>query len=410
MNTPRDPFEKIAQLSEQELLARFERLVADDRANTARLLVAIAEIDERKLWARRACPSMFAFCMRFYNMSEQVTAKRLWAARTSRRFPTILAMLARGELHLNGVHLLARHLTEDNHVEVLKRARHRSSRAIEELVAELAPRPDAPSRVRAMPRKAPDRAGQPSLASDGNGVRGAREALPGRADLRSSTASRPAARASGNDNPSPLASSPLPRQTPASGSRLRPLAPRRFKVEVTIDQETHDKLRKLQDLLNRGGTGADPAAILSRAVDLLLETTLKRKAALTERPALGRRTPTTEPTALGRRKPTTGQRSRAIPAAVRRAVWLRDGGACVFVDAAGERCGANRFVEFHHRHPFGKGGDHQVENLELRCSAHNQAQADLDFGREFMRARRRSTFRAECSADNRFGRRKAPGP
>src|SRR5688572_11722267 len=137
MNTSQNP---LAQLSEHQLLNHFEALVARDRRTTAQLLVAIAEIDERKLWARHAFPSMFAFCVERFHMSEQVTAKRLWAARTARRFPVVLETVERGELHLSAIHLLATHLTADNCHDVLERARHKSSREIEQLVAALAPR------------------------------------------------------------------------------------------------------------------------------------------------------------------------------------------------------------------------------------------------------------------------------
>src|SRR6187402_657579 len=121
MNTTKNA---VAQLSEHKLLEHFETLVARDRRTTAQLLVAIAEIDERKLWARHACPSMFAFCVERFHMSEQVTAKRLWAARTARRFPIVLEMVERGELHLSAIHLLASHLTADNCRDVLQSARH----------------------------------------------------------------------------------------------------------------------------------------------------------------------------------------------------------------------------------------------------------------------------------------------
>ncbi|MFN2376233.1 MAG: hypothetical protein ABR538_06830, partial [Candidatus Binatia bacterium] len=51
--------------------------------------------------------------------------------------------------------------------------------------------------------------------------------------------------------------------------------------------------------------------------------------------------------------------------------------------------------------PFALGGRHSPENIELRCAAHNQYQADLDFGRSFMDARRGNvaaarTFPGEC--------------
>ena len=142
-------------LSERQLLHRFADLVRQDQRHTAQLLAAIAEIDERKLWAKHACPSMFAFCVERFHMSESMTAKRIWAARTARRFPVILQMVARGELHLSAIMQLAKHLTEDNHRALLVRAKHKSSREIDLLVAELAPRPDAP--LRALPRPAGSR-------------------------------------------------------------------------------------------------------------------------------------------------------------------------------------------------------------------------------------------------------------
>ena len=46
----------------------------------------------------------------------------------------------------------------------------------------------------------------------------------------------------------------------------------------------------------------------------------------------------------------------------------------------GHRCGERAFVEFHHVRPYGVGGEASVENIELRCRAHNQYEADLFYG------------------------------
>ena len=137
----------------QELLERFEQQVATDRETTANLLAYIGEIDARRMWAEQACSSMFAWCVQRFHMSEAVAGKRIRAARAARKFPVILEMVARGELHLTGVHQLAKHLTQDNHHKVLARAKHKSMRDIDKLVAELAPKADVPSRIRALPRR-----------------------------------------------------------------------------------------------------------------------------------------------------------------------------------------------------------------------------------------------------------------
>ncbi len=60
-------------------------------------------------------------------------------------------MLADGRLHLSAVALLASHLTVANRDTVLSRAVHRSKLQVQELVAELAPRPDVPSLIRKLP-------------------------------------------------------------------------------------------------------------------------------------------------------------------------------------------------------------------------------------------------------------------
>jgi hypothetical protein len=401
-------FDSVAMLSEQELLDHFDVLVVRDRRTTAELLVAIAEIDERKLWAGQACSSMFTFCMERFHMSEQVTAKRLWAARMARRFPVILEMVERGELHLAAIHLLSKHLTEENHVRVLELAKHKSSRAVERLAAELAPRADVQSRIRAMPRS---RAAGPHI--DGPAV--SRDETPGGRD-------QPDSDAVGTSGRQDLAGNTSGRQLARPAATLTkpivPLSPRRYKIEITVDEATHDKLRSLQDLLGRSATGRDPAAIISRAIDVLLVQALARKAGCTDRrkpmaPTRANSTEGTKPTTSTKVKYTDrpasstlaadtaasqrAKRTRTIPAAVRREVWQRDCGRCCYADARGRRCRETSNVEFHHKTPFAIGGQPTLENIELRCAAHNQYQADLDFGRSFMDGRRgRSTFPGEC--------------
>ena len=72
--------------------------------------------------------------------------------------------------------------------------------------------------------------------------------------------------------------------------------------------------------------------------------------------------------------------SRHVPAAVRRAVRERDGDRCTFTDAQGRRCSQNDRLEFHHRHPFGRGGDYDPANITRFCRAHNQHMARIDYG------------------------------
>ena len=89
---------------------------------------------------------------------------------------------------------------------------------------------------------------------------------------------------------------------------------------------------------------------------------------------------------VGAQSPT----SRHLPAAVRRAVYERNAGRCAFVDAQGRRCSERHRLEFHHRHPFGMGGDHAPENVGLLCAQHNRYLAELDYGTATLRSTRRA--------------------
>ena len=336
----------LRHLDKQHLLRDFSALVEKDRRDTATLLAYIAEIDRRKLYLEHACPSMFAFCTTRFHMSEAIAAKRIRAGRAAYAFPCIFDMVACGELHLSGVHQLAAHLTEDNHKEVLNRAKHRSMREIERLIAEIAPRPDVPASIRALPiRKTEGR-----LAID-------------------TAAESPT---------SPQPSKAVPASVKPT-SHTTPLSPRRYKLQVTIGQETRDKLCELQDLLSHQIPDGDAAKIVEWALDALLTETKKRKAALTNGPH--------------RTQKKSGRKTRAIPAQARREVFNRDEGRCAFVDTKGRRCASTWQVEFHHRIPYARGGTHDTGNIELRCRAHNQYEAELEYGSLFMETRRHSASR-----------------
>jgi uncharacterized protein DUF222 len=133
---------------DDELLLRLAALVRQSRRIEADLVAHIGEADERRLYARQAFPSMFAYCTQALHLSEAEAYRRITVARVARRHPELLAALRDGRVHPSGLALLAPRVTASNCSRLLERAEHRSKREIEELVAELAPRPDVPSGIR----------------------------------------------------------------------------------------------------------------------------------------------------------------------------------------------------------------------------------------------------------------------
>ncbi len=329
----------LRRLGKRQLLRGFSKVVSDDRANTARMLAYVGEIDRRRLYLEDAYPSMFAMCTKHFGMSEAIAAKRIRAGRAACRFPLILEMIRRGELHLSGVHQLAGHLTESNHAEVLHRAKHQSMREIEALVAEISPQVDRETVLR-------------ELVAETGCVGDAGE------DGASGT----------------IESGPMPASSVKS--LTIPLSPRRYRLHVTIGQTAKDSLEELRGLLSHQIPDGDPALVVEKALALLLAETKKRRAALTKKARAKARKAT--------------KRTRVIPAHVRRAVFARDEGRCAFVDKRGRRCGSTWQVELHHCVPYGRDGPHTVDNVQLRCRAHNQFEAELEFGKAFMAKRRQS--------------------
>ncbi len=328
---------RLERLSDQALLSEFNELVRQDQHHVASLLRHIDVIDRRKLWARRGHSSLFDFLVRRYHMSESTAGKRIGAARTARRFPILFTMVARGEIHLSGIHRLQAHLTPENHEQVLALAKHKTIRDLDELVARLAPQPDVPTMLRALPNPA---------------------------------------------NPPGPAPCP-PRRDPDP----TPLAPGRYKLQVTINQSTRDKLQELQDLLAHQIPNGDLAVILERALDALLNQVHKRKTGITAKPRAPRsRTPGDR--ARAGESTATGGRTRHLPVSSRREVWPRDDGRCGFVGEDGHRCNATRGLQFAHQQPWAKGGADTAENLALRCPAHNALEADRDYGAGFMARKR----------------------
>src|SRR6185436_10144029 len=141
-----------AALSDRELLQRLDALAGKERQATVELLAHLAALDGRPAaYAAEGYGSLFRYCTDALRLSEDAACNRIEAARACRRFPVIVERLASGSLSPTSVRLLGRHLTSENHERVLARAEGRRRQEIEELIAELAPRPDVPSTIRKLP-------------------------------------------------------------------------------------------------------------------------------------------------------------------------------------------------------------------------------------------------------------------
>ena len=353
-------------LADDQLLSTVGHLAANERRATARLIVALAELERRRLYLAQGSASLFTYCTQVLHLSEDAAYNRMVVARAVLTFPTILARLAEGDVTLTAVRLLVPVLTAENVERLLADARHKSKREVEQLVAAVRPSPDVATVVRKLPAPPQSPAPAPALWLDSSAETAGRSAPPAPRSLTTSTAT-PAVAA-------------LPSSRPAV---LAPLSPDRYKVQFTASRHTYDKLQRARDLLRHVIPDGDPAAVFDRALDALLADLSKKKLAATDRP---------------RHQSTAAGGTRHIPAAVRREVWKRDAARCAFVGSAG-RCTERGFLELHHVKPFADGGRATLENIELRCRAHNAFESEEYFGSFVLRESQPAygSFRNECS-------------
>ena len=318
----------LSALSDDELLVRLSDALKESRCREAVLVAHIAAVDARRLFAREAAPSMFRFCLDVLHLSEAQAYRRITAARLSRRFPALLTMLEDGRLHLCGIAVIAKHLTEANGEEVLARATHKSKRELEELVAEWAPKPDVPPKIRKKPQpKAQSGSSKPSKPSD--------EQREERAEAHG----EPGEPGEPGENEPPPARETAPEKRPT----VAPLSPARYQVTFTASAELRDKLERLEALI----PGSDLASVIDAAVSEKLERLEAKRFGKTKNPRTNVEDADTSPGVRG------------IAAAVKRFVWVRDGGQCTFVAHDGRRCPERNRLEYHHEDPYGMDSPRQ---------------------------------------------------
>ena len=283
-------------------------------------------------------------------------------------------MVASGALHASALSLLRKHLTTENAAELFELCKQGSARKVEELLATRFPRADVRDLVRRLPTPL-------GLTLD---VGSASEKMPTETSLRDTsievektiaTESRPR--------------EPLTAPAPPKPGRLEPLSADRYGVHFTADGEFRELLERVRGLAGHRLPSGDLMTLLKRGLEAYERELSKQRFALGRKqrrsrgvapapstPEPAKLAPEPEPNASSNVK-----RRRRYPADVSRTVFLRDGKQCSFVSPDGRRCNARRCLELDHIDPYAVGGKCTIENLRLRCRAHNQRYARQYFGK-----------------------------
>ena len=358
-----------------------KHLTGRHRTVTAHLVAHLAEIYARKLHVAERYSYLGDYCVAELGLSEDEGHRRAHAATLAQKYPMILDMLLEGSIHLTSLRVIGRCLTPENHRKVLESARGKTMTELEHLAAAVSPKPDVPTMLRKLPDPRPESGclTQPETAIS--------PSVEGAVVLEH----QPSAKAQEGDV---LVMTPRPAK-----ARMNPIAPGRYSLHMTIDQETHDALLKLQDLERHKVPNGDLAKIIKASVLGRLELVERQKCGKTKRAQKAREQESwieegkaaTE--ARASVKEQVGQQpsgaiasgrlkvnSRHIPALVKRKVWKRDNGRCAFVGRGGRRCSVKGRLEYHHIQAYALGGPATVENIALRCRTHNAYEGVRFFG------------------------------
>lgn len=332
-----DTVERCSKATDDDLRKELTFLVERERRNLAAVLAALGEYSYRRLYRDEGYYSMFEYCLRALKFDESSAYRHITAARVARQYREALPMVAAGELTLTSILILSPILTEENRKQMFKDAKGKSRRELETMVAGMSPLPPRMDYMQRVPPPAPT----PTWVPVG-----------------------PASALTGVSEPSQAPSAPQPREWQA----VIPVSLERVRIGFDAAVALMGLIDRARQVLRHKHPEGRLEDVLTEALELFLERRdpQKRLAAGPEDSSV----PLPAPPAP--RFLAAWRGGRYIPARVKRAVWQRDDGRCVWRYEDGTLCGSREALEFDHFRPFAKGGrSEDARNVRLLCRLHN---------------------------------------
>ena len=321
-------FDSLRCVADQQVLTDTDKIAAEDRKLTLKLLVHLREIERRKLYLKLGYSSMFVYCTTRLRFSEPAAARRIRTARCLARFPQLYLLLASGDVTLMSVSMISRLLKPENADALIERMRGKSKREVEVIIAEHEPRsvlpPDSVRPVMIGVTKRAEHAPQFTVTGD---------------------------------------SEKTPSCEPQALEQMS-------EVRFTARQAFMAKVEKARALLWHQVPNANFEQLFELGLDELIA---KR-----------------DPVARQKRRDMRGVGTTSVPAvpgkryiraAVRDQVFARDGFRCSYVGPDGLRCTATVALQVDHVLPIARGGASTENNLRILCAEHNRLEAERIMGR-----------------------------
>lgn len=143
----------------------------------------------------------------------------------------------------------------------------------------------------------------------------------------------------------------------ATPERATYVSEKRLKLQLGVDEEVLEQLKRIQDLLSQ-----------QKKKSITLEEALAEMA----RFYLEKKDPIQKAQEEQVSRLPNSRQRKAIPTQVKHQVFQRDQGQCTFHHADGRRCESRRFLDFHHLKGVSQGGLNTTENIQTLCFSHHK--------------------------------------
>lgn len=346
-------------LNDNELLVETTKLVSAERLATAAVLVAINEIEFRRLHLQRGFSSLHEFLVKHLGYSDGAAHRRIAAARLLRSIPEVEPALKNGTINLTTAAAAQDFIVSERKNFKKEYSKAQKLSLLENLKAKSKAQCEQVFQV-----LSPERA-----------------------------------------------VSPRPEKTKQVLNTMDHTLGHSIEVRLTIGPDLQKKLERVQEIFShQKKSHAGYAALVELMATQILEkvdplrrarstskvksgATVKIKAAPAAKKPAGP-AQTFNPDALTGVAPSTSvtspknprkKPSRYIPVAVKEEIYFRDEGRCSYIDPKTQkRCEAKKFLHIDHIHPLALGGETSLENCRLLCAAHNQLAAIQKLGAQVM--------------------------
>lgn len=320
-------------LSDEELLKITRRDIAIERSATAKVLLDIKEIEERKLFLKRGYPSLFKFLRDEFHYSEAEAQIRIQAMRLLKNVPEIEKKLESGCLSLTNASkiqsfLYKKDVSHEEKMNLIQKMENKSTRECERTLFGLFPGSIPKEKIKIVSNK--------------------------KTELKFS----------------------IDEKTFKEFQEFKNLCAHKLSegtLEEAFTLMLSLSLKKIKEKARVEVSKKAPRAQLKQGSKTGKPRKLPQMSNIQQSKKIDQSKPQIKP-------------SRYIPAQLRKKVFERDLHQCTYKDSITQKqCKSQYKLEIDHKIPFALGGPHELSNLRLLCSAHNKFISEKFYDFNFQR-------------------------